>query len=556
MRFDSKRVVRGSAVLVTAIFTMLSATHPQANSLLEGLKREAESAIKRKVNEATQREVVECPADDEKCARKAAKQGKEVRIVQPAPPAPAAGGGGGTALNPLVAHSLDGHPAYVLARQLAEAKSEQEVAELMRTAFERMNLGIYTHRGQRVLAGAERSEADFFLYDFQWRMVARAFFQGSLMSFEDHNALLGAALFQMEDPAPMRDTLPAAIERRYREAAQRPDDPMSFVVLLLDGLARQKEMPYELRDITRYRYDSIRVDPLQSTLIMIDFFTRPPARKSRISLDWMPSLLATAHAQPVPEGKKKACEDTFGIKGDDAQGYWGRGTDLFGEIGQNLPGSIGRGIGIAGNATGVLGAIGDLLVLYGMNITLTPKPYVIHLDHPGSPPSVAAIDAKVTFDAQGVPEGLLECGWLSGKSMPSSGDFKDVELTWNIEPWPSYLKMHTIMSRENILTGTNYGYRTTTDESGMSTFYLDPADCANPKGEVIRGSDHMASVNARFVTKSIPSPGTLGLGLFLKFGPGLLEYVMRGRSGYARIRVEWHERAPRPPYGGANQPPG
>lgn len=554
MRAGSKHGVRWLAVFVPAMFAMLVASHAQANSLLEGLKREAENAIKRKASEATQKEVVECQADDEKCARKAAKQGKDVRIVQPATPPAAAGSG--AALNPSVAHSLDGHPAYVLAKQIAEATSEEEVAELMRSAFDRMNLGIYTYRGKQVLGGAERSDADFFLYDFQWKMVARAYVQRSEMSFEDHNALLGAALFQMEDPAPMRDTLPAAIEMRYREAAQKPNDPMSFVILLLDGLARQKDVPYELRDLTRYRYDSIRVDPLQSTLIMIDFFTRPPPRKSRISLDWMPSLVATAHAQPLTGGKKKACEDTFGITGDDAQGYWGRGTDLFGEIGQNLPGWAGKGIGAAGNATGVLGAIGDLLVLYGMTIKLTPIPYVIHLDHPDQAPSVAAVEAKVTFDAQGVPDGLLECGWLSGKSMPSSGDFKDVELTWDIEPWPSYLKMHTVMWRENIVTGTNYGFRTTTDAAGMSSFYLAPADCPNPKGEVIRGSDHMVSVNARFVTKSIPSPGTLGLGLFLKFGPGLLEYAMRGRSGHVRIRVEWHERAPRPPYGGANRPPG
>ena len=37
---------------------------------------------------------------------------------------------------------------------------------------------------------------------------------------------------------------------------------------------------------------TIQVDPLQSALIMIDFFTRPPARKTKLSFDWMPSLIA------------------------------------------------------------------------------------------------------------------------------------------------------------------------------------------------------------------------------------------------------------------------
>jgi hypothetical protein len=55
----------------------------------------------------------------------------------------------------------------------------------------------------------------------------------------------------------------------------------------------------------------------------------------------------------------------------------------------------------------------------------------------------------------------------------------------------------------------------------------------------------MAMVDARFVTKSIPGPGTLGWGLFLKLGPGAIEYLMNGRSAYARFRAEWHKRRPK-----------
>lgn len=553
MRLNSKRGVRWAAVLLPAVFAMLAVSHPQANSLLEGLKREAENAIRRKANEVTQKEVVECAAGDEKCARKAAKQGKEVRVVQPA--AATAGDAGGTALNPLVAHPLDGHPAYVLAKQIRQATSEQEVAELMRTAFGKMRLGIYSHTGQRIQAGAERNASDFFLYDFQWKMVARAYFQRSDMRFADHAAMLGAALLEVGDPAVMQQVLPEAMERRYREAAQKPDDPMSFAILLIDGLARHHEVPFEVRDMTRYRQDAIRVDPLQSALIMIDFFTRPPARKPRLSFDWMPSLVSSAHAQDR-RGKTKACDELIkGFDDDDSQGYWGRGTDILTEVGGQLPGQAGKIFSKLGDATGVVGAIGDLLVLYGMSIHLEAQPNVIHLDHPDQS-IIAAVLASVSFDAQGVPDKVLECGWLTGKSMPSNGAFKDVELTWDIDPWPSYLEMHTEMWRGDMLSGTGGGFRTTTDAEGKSNFLLDPQDCPYPKGGVLRGSDHMVSVDARFVTKSIPTPGLLGIGLFLKLGPGLLEYAMRGRSGHVRLRVEWHERAPRPPYGGASRPPG
>ena len=43
----------------------------------------------------------------------------------------------------------------------------------------------------------------------------------------------------------------------------------------------------------------------------------------------------------------------------------------------------------------------------------------------------------------------------------------------------------------------------------------------------------------------IPGPGTLGWGLFLKLGPGAIEYLMNGRSAYARFRAEWHKRRPK-----------
>jgi len=544
MRFTSLDGVRWLAVPVAVLLGLLVASQPQANSLLEGLKREAENALKRKATEATQKEVVECQAGDDKCARKAAKQGKEVRIVQPA--APPGTDGGGTALNPSVAHSLDGHPAYVLAKQIAEAKSEQEVAELMRTAFDKMNLGIYTHRGKQILSGAEQKSSDFFLYDFQWKILARAYLLRNDMVFADHTAMLGAALLRMKDPAPLRDVLPQAIERRFREAAQKPDDPMSFAILLVDGLARHKDVPYELRDMTRYRYDSILVDPLQSALIMIDFFTRPPTRKSKLSLDWMPSLISAAHAQA---GSARDCDL---IQGDDAQGYWGRGFDILGELLPSLPGVAGQAMQAFGDVTGVTGALGDLLVLYGMNIKLEPQPYTIHLFHNGYG-SFNAIQATVTFDSQGVPDAVLECGWLIGKSMPNNGPIKDVELTWDFSPVLSpYLHMHSDME----LAHTGGGLRTLTDALGMSVFLMEAAECPSPKGGVVRGRDYMASVNARYVTRSIPTPGLLGFGLITKLGPGTLEYLMRGRSAHVRFRAEWHEEPKRSPYGGGNVPPG
>jgi len=71
---------------------------------------------------------------------------------------------------------------------------------------------------------------------------------------------------------------------------------------------------------------------------------------------------------------------------------------------------------------------GDLLILYGMNITLTPDPYLIHLINCIGDAELLNIQAKVTFDSQGVDEDILKCGWILGKSLPSNGPLKDVSL--------------------------------------------------------------------------------------------------------------------------------
>ena len=443
-------------------------------------------------------------------------------------------------INRYLQHSLKGHPAYALANQIVEAKSEQEVAAKLTEALKKIHVGIYTPDGRQVLAGAEHSQNDFFLYDFQVKILARAFFLRNGMVMSDHNRMLGKALLELEQPEELEPVLASAMMKRYEEARQKPDDPMSFIILLVDGLARQQFEPYSLEDSDRYAYDQTLVDPIQSFLIMLDFFTRPPAPKGPVSLRWFPSLVTTAYAEGF-------CDD---ILGDDGKGYWGRGFDFVGEAAQLLPRMAGKIASVAGNVTGVGGAIADLLVLYGMQIKLTAQPQLIHLNHEADEP--AGIEALVTFDSQGVPDALLKCGWILGKQMPSNGPMKDVELKWDFYPdLPPYLEMHREMwygagDRRNILTGVAGGLRTTTDENGKSIFLIQRKSCPDRRG-LILGRDYMAKVSARYVTKSIPSPGLLGFGLILKLGPGALEYLMGGRTAYTRFRAEWHKKKPKEP---------
>ena len=450
------------------------------------------------------------------------------RVVTPKPP------------NPYLQHPLKGHPAYTLANQLVEAKSEQEVADRLREALKKIHVGIYTPDGRQVLAGAERNENDFFLYDFQVKILSRAFFLRNGMAFADHSKMLGKALLELENPAEVEPALTDAVVRRYQEALQKPDDPMSFIILLADGLARQQVEPYSLDEAYRFSRDETFVDAIQSFLLMLDFFTHPPAAKGPVGLKWLPSFVTAAYAQGPCDG----------ILGDEGQGNWGRGTDIFTEAAQNIPGLAGKAIGFIGNVTGITGAIGDLLILYGSNITLTPDPYVIHLLHgDDSDNEMPFIQALVTFDGQGVPDAVLKCGWLAGKQMPANGPIKDVELYWYFYPnLPPYLEMSSEMLEgpNPRLVAVAGGLRTATNEAGRSSFLIQPRNCPDKRGRIL-GQDYMAKVNARYVSKGIPTPGLPGVGLILKLGPGAIEYLMNGRSGYVRFRAEWHKKKPKQP---------
>jgi len=336
----------------------------------------------------------------------------------------------------------------------------------------------------------------------------------------------------------MEPVFNAALAQRYREAEQKPNDPMSFITLLTDGLARQQVEPYSLDET--HRFERANVDPIQSFLIMLDFFLRPPAPKGPTGFNWFPSLVTKAYAQGPCDG----------ILGDDGQGYYGRGTDVFTEVVGALPNLAGKVVSVVGNVTGVGGAIADLLILYGMNIKLTPEPYTVHLVHDSGDSDMMFVQALVTFDAQGVPDAVLKCGWMAGKQMPANGPLKDVELKWDFYPaLPPHLEMSSEMLKgpNPRLVATNGGLRTNTNAAGTSSFLITVKECTE-KRDLIVGQDYLAKVTARYVTKSIPTPGMLGFGLILKLGPGALEYLMDGRNGYVRFRAEWHKRKPKKPH--------
>jgi len=450
-------------------------------------------------------------------------------------------------VNPYLSHALRSNPSYILANQLYKARSEEEVQQRLLDVFRAIHLGVYRADGQRILAGSERNDKDFFLYDFQWKILAHAFFTRNIASFSSQSLVFGKGLLEMPAPEKLEPVLAEVIQRRYREAAAKPDDPMSFLILLVDGLARHQILPYTLDEIKTKPHDKLYLDPIQTWLLALDYAIGPrngpgkSAANHSFSLPWL--SLPAVHAA--------GCED---IVGDGTKEGWGRAVDIGVDVGEETAKQVGAEAlehvaGTVGKVTGVVQAAGDLLILYGITIKVTPSPHHIHMINKEMPNFLAGIEAKVTFDSQGVSDEVLKCGWLAGKKMPVNGAVQGVELWWDFEPYlaPDFEAATDVMleGSKPMITNTAGGFRTRTDEGGVSTFFIRPIRACgpHPKGKLIEGNRYLAIVSARIVTADMPSPGLGGaLSMILKFGPGAIEYMMQGRKGYSYFWSEWHRK--------------
>ena len=452
-------------------------------------------------------------------------------------------------INPYLVHPLSQNPAYTLASRIANAGNEQEVTDRMMDAFLSIHLGVYTPDGKQVLAGSERSAKDFYLYDFQLPILAHSFFQHNSMNFEDHSRMLGAALLRLDHPEKLTPLLKRVVLLRYKDAVQHPDDPKSFLILLVDGLARNKPEPYSLSEIVDRPAEDLDVDALQSLLIMLDFFAKPQGNMRRTSSSmWFPwNWVGTVHAQNPCAGVEGDKESEWAEQGLElAITAAEQGGDLASKVltspeAREMAETLASKMNMAGTAVDVASGISDLVTLYGITVTVIPIPALIHLRHES--PVILAFSAFVNVPSSEGGE-TIPCGPMAGEAIPVSGTpLKDAELTWNIVPdWPSYL---TVSHEELEVLGWPGHFVTHTDLNGKSMFVVEAGECPDKRGTIV-GQNFQMKVTARVLTRKMPSPAT-GLSaptLIAKLLPGGVEYVMNGKKGYCPFRVEWHKYKP------------
>ena len=455
-------------------------------------------------------------------------------------------------VNPFLEHDLKNQAPYILANRLADARTEADARAALLDLFRNLGLGVYTPGGQQVLAGSERSWKDFYLYDFQLNILARTQIAPSYMEYFDFMHFLGKTVTKLEVPILLHALLSPAISNRYRSAVDAPADPKNFLILFLDGLARRQPEPYSLGAFAHNNTERLQISPVQSLLILMDFFMPPDPPKSVSARPWPTRFEPVAYAAT-------RCDDPR--TSDTAKKLWGLGYAALGEAAEEsffldklkigsgkLHGRIEDVAAIIDSATVVIEAAADMLILFGLEVKVEATPYTIHLRH--APKDIdGSLKATVTFDPGIVHEDIINCGWLIGKQMPMKGPVPDVEVSWEFSrSLGPELMLHP---KSDYTASGSVGLKGKTDSWGISYFPLMAANC--PGSDKVAGKDYLAIASARIITTSIPTPTLIDEKrrptiqallprLMLKFGPGFIEMFMGGRKGYTLFRAEWHEK--------------
>lgn len=443
-------------------------------------------------------------------------------------------------INPYLSHPLSGHPAYRLADQLWEAQDEQSATTALKELFRALGLGIYTPDGAPVLAGSERRAEDFFLYDFQVGILARAMIRRNGTLFREYaNALeqnVRLATATKEIPF-ARDLLVEGLHRRYQQAAAQPNDPRSFLPLVVDGLARHHSTPTSLQEFDRHPADEFLLDPVQTFLVSLDIFVQPERPQRRLPAPTASAISPLSWLESTVYAASPPCDKILGDP--EKEGYWGTFLDGLGELLESLglEGKVGtkitKGVGRLNKGADVA----QLAILkYGITLTVTAEPPKLHLHHTGSEWEQIKLTAKVEFDPGKIPEGVIKCGWLSGANIPRPGPVPDVTVEWSFQPSPQgVFEAHP----KTLQAGRQVGSLQKTDSQGKSEYLLLPLYCKEKKGQ-IKGRNFRASVSAQILSAG----PTAGLDII----SGTAEYVAHWFGGLfhgeTKFRGEWHEKKP------------
>jgi len=324
-----------------------------------------------------------------------------------------------------------GEQANALTDAVINAHSDEAREAALLEVMDALGIGVYSATGAQIVGGAERGAGDFYLYELEIELMAKAlgraqaagtspelaaagFDDGDLLTVEDL-AMTLTSLPVLEGGAAVDPELLRQVIVEGAQAAQAsPNDSSSLGPLVARQLGLSHEQPYDL--FTNVPIEQLRFDPLQSFLILSDILLPIVAESGPVEVGGT-QIVAQSKGILATTSDVHPCEDAVGtgVKEGWSGGKWAAGFIK----------KIGNPVKIA--AVAIDGIHGSMLaysvLVYSLDQTLDT--------HYGHESAGEALRFRVKVEmVDELPENVVKCGWLLGVEFPKKGPIKDVGMVW------------------------------------------------------------------------------------------------------------------------------
>jgi len=306
-----------------------------------------------------------------------------------------------------------GSVALDLATRITQAPDDPTRGQALSAMAQALNIGIYTSAGQTVAAGGERGCMDFYLYDFEVKMLAWAEGAGrSPAAPSDVAKALNAMGVHPANRLLTGGDLITALAGAVRAAYQNPVDPAALPAMLIRELGRFQG--YDLTTIDPAT-DTVTFDPVQQYLIALDATLPVLAQAAK------PGIPLAVYFSGTPASTSASVCGAIGTQSNGRRWQAGR---LAAQLTQP-PISV-DATAISTIPGAIIDGLHNEAISNSVRVTsLSPDQGPVHYGH-GGPVDTMRFAVVAETMVQPDSTGPVQAGWLAGVQYPAIGPLAGV----------------------------------------------------------------------------------------------------------------------------------
>jgi hypothetical protein len=357
--------------------------------------------------------------------------------------------------------------ANELAAAVIAADSDAARYQALLDVMDALHVGVYAPDGAKILGGAERGAADFYLYDFELRMMAESLERGQTWGVADLALQLAGLGFVPEGRVLDPGIVYQAILKGVKAAQAAPDDFASLSPLLLRQMGVSQAPSFDL--FAGPTMESMRIDALSYFLLLAEM-TVPAVAGDLPQAVVASNLIAESNGvlKAADVTTLGACDPSTLFNGDAFKDAWGW-TKIFAELILVVPDAV-------AGATAVIDALHGSILAFSVGVSELDQRLETHYGH-DDPGDKLTFRVKVEM-RDDVSPALIDCGWIAGATFPPKGPIQGVSVHWF---WGALEKHGTVdCGKYCASTGSNGLSIDATGPDGIASMTFVPKQEANP----------------------------------------------------------------------------